>query len=302
MTTSDPFSGITAFVTAAHCQSFSEAARQLKQSPSAVSKGVSRLENELGVKLFHRSPRLVSLTPDGEAFFDRCKDLITTAVDARSVVSNQNAMGKGHLRVCLPISFGQTVVAPALNSWLASHPELTLEIVLSDNWVDIVQERFDAAIRFNDVPDSRLIAHKLTKPEFITVASPSYLENFGQPKTVSELKQHRCLGYVDKYTNQIRPWLFQTVAKEKTKQLRHVPAPHISSDQGSFLLNLASSGAGIMHGPKYLLKHAIEQKSLQPVLTNHDSTGPKWFLVHAQQRQASLKLQHFVRFIKELAQ
>jgi DNA-binding transcriptional LysR family regulator len=301
MSLSDPFSGMNAFVTAAQCQSFSAAARQLKQTPSAVSKAVARLETDLGVKLFHRSPRLVSLTPDGEAFFERCKDLITTAEDARSVISNQNTSGKGHLRVCLPISFGQSVVAPHLKRWLSHHPDLTLEVVLTDNWVDLVQERFDLAIRFHNVPDSRLIAQRLTTPSFITVASTHYLTTHGKPNTVEELKQHSCLGYVDKVTNQIRPWLFNVRDGETTKQHRHLPAPHITSDQGSFLLNLALTDGGIMHGPDYLLKNAIKQNQLQPILTHYHSPGPEWYLVYAQQRQASLKLQHFIQFIKELA-
>jgi DNA-binding transcriptional LysR family regulator len=300
MNPSDKFSGMTAFVTAAQCQSFSAAARQLQQTPSAVSKSVSRLELDLGVKLFHRSPRLVSLTQDGEAFYERCKDLLSTAEDARSVISQQNQGGKGHLRVCLPISFGQVVVAPKLNKWLKQNEGITVEVVLSDHWVDLVQERFDIAIRFNEVPDSRLIAKPLPTPVFMTVASPEYLTKHGQPSDIGELSNHNCLGYIDRYTNQIRPWLFKSEHYDKPKHLRHRPLPYLSSDQGSFLMNHAVNGGGIMHGPDYLLYPEVLRGTLKRVLTQYTSSGPEWNLVYSQQRHTSIKLQKFVTFIQSI--
>ena len=124
MSHSDPFSGMAAFITAAQCESFSQAGRKLAQTPSAISKSISRLEESLGVKLFNRSPRLIALTPEGEVFYEQCKELLTTAQDARAVVTGQHLEGSGHLRVCLPISVGNNVVAPALPTWLEANPNI----------------------------------------------------------------------------------------------------------------------------------------------------------------------------------
>lgn len=154
----DPFSDVTTFVRAAEAGNFTRAARVLRITPSAVSKSVARLEGELGVQLFHRSPRQITLTGDGEAFFDICRQGMTAIEDARSRLAGEAQPWRGKLRLCVPVSFGQYVVAPALSKWLARHPGLDIELTLTDRHVDMTAERFDLAVMLGEVPDSRLVA------------------------------------------------------------------------------------------------------------------------------------------------
>jgi len=293
MTRTDPFSGMAAFVTAAELKSFSVAARKLGQTPSSVSKAISRLEADLDAKLFHRSPRLVSLTNEGEAFYAQCKDLLSTAEDARAVITGQSALGTGHLRVCLPISFGQLVVGPALQFWQKENPNTSVEVILTDRHVDIVQERYDLAIRFNQVSDSRLIAKQLPTPQYITVAAPAYVAAFGKPTTPEDLINFNCLGYIDRQTNLCRPWVYKKDGKSQHIQ----PAGSVQSDQGSFLLNHTLASGGLLHAPQYLLEPHLQNGGLISLLTDYQTSGPQWWLVYSYRRQPSIKLKNFIGFL-----
>ncbi len=296
MSLTDPFSGMAAFITAARSNSFTEAGRQLGQTPSAVSKAIARLEDNLGVKLFNRSPRLISLTPEGEVFFSQCCKLLSTAQDARALVTGQNLSGSGHLRVCLPISFANQVIAQALPQWLKEHPAITLDLEITDRHVDLIQERFDLAFRFHVVPDSRLVAKKLPHPTFTTAASPDYWANRGRPTSPEELTQHSCLGYKDNVTQFVRPWEF----RNERGLYRHFPSNQVSADQGAFLLSLAINGAGVIHAPEYLLSSALQKGQLESVLTDYQTKGPDWYLVYPYSRHPSLKLQAFITFLMSL--
>ena len=296
MSHSDPFSGMAAFISAAQCESFSQAGRKLAQTPSAISKSISRLEESLGVKLFNRSPRLIALTPEGEVFYEQCKELLTTAQDARAVVTGQHLEGSGHLRVCLPISVGNNVVAPALPTWLEANPNITLDIEFSDRHVDLIQERFDLAIRFHAVPDSRLVAIKLPNPIFITAASQMYWDMNGKPNHPNDLKDHRCLGYQDAATQTVRPWTFIN----KTSKYKIIPEGQITADQGAFLQTMAIRDQGVIHAPNYLLAEAIKKGHLVATLIGYQTTGPDWYLVYPYRRQPSLKLQSFILFLKSI--
>lgn len=320
MSQRDPFSGMTAFIKAAESNSFSVAARSLGLTPSAVSKTVTRLEQSMGVKLFHRSPRAVTLTTDGENFYHRCSDVLTIVEDARAVVTGDEAITPGKLRVALPISYGQQVVAPNLPRWQQDNPNVLLELILSDRHVDIVQERFDLAVRFDQVPDSRLVAKKLPRQIFITAASPAYLRRAGIPQNVSDLERHNCLGYIDKQTNLPRPWHFVKNTEESGKQLNGegdkgaqksvvtpgiaplaiIPKGNVVSDQGTFLLNVAIAGGGVIHGPDYLLEESLASKQLVPILNQYHSEGPNWWIVYPYSRHPSGRLRRFLVFLESL--
>lgn len=294
----DPFTGLTAFITAAEWRSFSVAASKLGLTPSAVSKSVSRLEASLGVKLFHRSPRAVTLTPAGQTYFDQCHVLFQQASDARASVSGRPESVQGKLRVCLPVSFGLQRLSKNLPRWQQSHPDTHLEIVLSDRNVDLVQERFDLAVRFHDVPDSRLIARPLKRPRFLTAASPDYLASHGIPQAPRDLAQHNCLAYLDSHTGLPRPWSFQG----GPRGLSHQPLGNLVCDQGAFLLNCALAGGGIIHGPDHLLAPSLDAGELVTVLDRFDGIGPPWWLVYQASRFPSARLRSFIDFVEALDQ
>lgn len=292
----DPFTDINTFVRAAEAGNFTRAARVLRVTPSAVSKSVARLEAELGIQLFHRSPRQITLTGDGEAFFDVCRQGMTAVEDARSRLAGEAQPWRGKLRLCVPVSFGQYVVAPALNEWLAAHPGLDIELTLTDRHVDMTAERFDLAVMLGDVPDSRLVARSLPAHRFLTVAAPTYLEQHGSPSTPGDLGEHACLRYVMANSGQFRTWVFSR-GKE---QYSHFPIGPLASDHVAVLLALAEGGRGILQAPHYVVAPALAAGRLVAVLTGFDSIGAPLSVVYEKARHASARNRLAVEFLLAL--
>lgn len=296
MNQSDIFSGITAFVRAAEAHSFTHAARLMGLTPSAVSKSVSRLEKDLGVRLFNRSPRDVTLTTEGQSFFIRCKDLVHNMEDARALAEPASAVPQGLLRVCAPVTFGEYVLAPALAKFLSDHPSMRVEMVLTDRFPDMVEERFDVAIRIGEVPDSRLIAKQIYSKSFVTCASPSYLKKHGIPKTPDMLKTHNCLGYLLESSGTTRTWLYE---KEK-KRWSIQPQGSVKTGHASVLLKLALHDIGIIHTPHYLLTDALKENKLVKIFNDYNCTAPSLSAVYPKNRFGSNKIETFIRFLTSL--
>lgn len=296
MNQSDIFSGITAFVRAAQFHSFTRAARSMGITPSAVSKAVARLEAELGTRLFNRSPREVTLTTEGQAFFDRCRELVNSMEDARALVLAPGTEPQGLLRVSAPVTFGAHLLAPALPAFLARYPRLRVELVLTDRVSDLVEERFDVAIRLGEVPDSRLVARPIPSRPYVTTASPGYLQSHGRPKKPGDLKAHNCLGYLLESTGGIRPWIFEHKGQRHTIQ----PAGSLSTGHAQVLLALAKAGTGIIHTPPYVVKEAIERGELVRLLTQCTGIGQTYHAVYPRNRFGSIRLSAFLEFLGSL--
>lgn len=292
----DPFSDISTFVRAAETGNFTRAARVLRLTPSAVSKSVARLEAELGVKLFHRSPRQITLTGDGEFFYAACRQSMSGVEAARSLLSGDAQPWCGKLRLAVPVSFGQYVVAPALGAWLAAHPGLEVELVLTDRHVDMTAERFDLAVMLGEVPDSRLVARALPPHRFVTVAAPSYLRQQGVPRRPEDLSGHRCLRYVMAGSGRFRAWTYT----RQGQHYRHVPLGPLASDHAAVLLALAEAGQGILQAPRYVVSAGLEAGRLVPVLDEHACTGAPLAVVYGHARQASARTRLMVEFLLSL--
>lgn len=292
----DPFSDVSTFVRAAEAGNFTRAARVLRITPSAVSKAVARLEGELGVQLFHRSPRRITLTGDGEAFFDACRQGMTAIEDARNRLAGDTQPWRGKLRLCVPVSFGQYVVAPALSEWLAVHPGLDIELTLTDRHVDMTAERFDLAVMLGEVPDSRLVARALPAHRFLTVAAPGYLQQRGAPVNPDDLAGHVCLRYVMANSGQFRTWTF--IRGED--QYRHFPVGPAASDHVAVLLALAEGGRGILQAPRYVVAPALAAGRLANVLADFNSIGAPLSVVYEKTRHASARTRRAMEFLLAL--
>ncbi|MPT40297.1 MAG: LysR family transcriptional regulator [Achromobacter sp.] len=292
----DPFSDVATFVRAAEAGNFTRAARVLRITPSAVSKSVARLEGELGVQLFHRSPRQITLTGDGEAFFDICRQGMTAIEDARSRLAGEAQPWRGKLRLCVPVSFGQYVVAPALSKWLARHPGLDIELTLTDRHVDMTAERFDLAVMLGEVPDSRLVARPLPTHRFMTVAAPDYLQRRGAPAGPADLGEHVCLRYVMANSGQFRTWTFSRGGE----QHRHFPNGPAASDHAAVLLALAEGGQGILQAPRYVVAPSLAAGRLAAILPEFDSVGAPLSVVFEKARHASARNRLAVDFLLAL--
>src|SRR5690606_34579856 len=173
---------------------FSAAARRLDMTPSAVSKQIRRLEDRLGVRLFNRTTRRISLTEAGELYFRHCSRILAEIAAAEEEVSALQGAVRGRLRLSITAAFGRVVVVPALKDFLARYPELDVELELTDRPVDVVREGLDAVIQLSEqVDDPSLVARRLAVNERIICASPDYLARHGLPQRPEELRRHNCL-------------------------------------------------------------------------------------------------------------
>jgi len=171
----------------------SAAGREMGLSPAVVSKRISHLEERLGARLFQRTTRQLTLTEAGQGFYDRVVNILAGIEEAEAYVTRRNAVPRGTLRVTIPTAFGRMHIAPYLGKFLEDYPDMRLDLELSDNFIDIVGEGFDAAIRIAELEDSSLVARKLAPNHRVICAAPGYLEKHGQPESLADLAKFNCL-------------------------------------------------------------------------------------------------------------
>jgi len=248
------------FVRVVSLGGFTVAAREFRLTPSGVSKLVSRLEARLGSRLLNRSTRKLQLTPEGEAFYQRATRILSDMEEAEREAA-VGASPRGHLRVNTNIPVGMRLIVPLIPTFLEQNPEVTLDVVLTDTVVDLMQERADVAIRFGPLRDSRLVARKLGSTRMSVVASPEYLARRGTPAVPTDLAQHRGIGWT--FSRTISGWPFLTGADTNpgmgagtspgvdarpaaaTGTLIIAPPSVVRASDGEAARQLASGGAGI---------------------------------------------------------
>lgn len=281
------------FVRVAETRSFTQAAKRLGLTSSAVSKAITRLEQELGVRLLHRTTRSVGLTNDGASFFEHCLQILAQIEDAENLLGAATSSLHGRLHVHLPVGFGRRVIMPMLPRFLKQHPNLVLDAELSDRTVDLAYEGIDAAVQIGEPADARLIARKLCHLRFMACASPQYLAEHGEPRTPEELDGHHCMAYVLMHTGRYREWPFSK---------NGVPCPKTVSGQlnvnnAESLLEAASSGLGIAMISNFTAADAIRDGRLRPILTDYVGEGPPVYVVYLPSRNLSPKVRAFVNFL-----
>lgn len=257
----ESFGGITTFVTAARSGSFTEAADKLGITNSAVGKSIARLEQRLGVKLFHRSTRRVTLSADGEAYFAACSAAMDEISAAELTLTSGSQAPSGRLRIDMPVAFGRQMLLPILLDIAQMYPDLQLTMTFTDRLIDPVEEGVDLAIRFGDLKDSSgLIARRLTQQRWVICASPDYLTCHGVPTTLDEVNKHR--GIVGYRRGQPLSW---RVSQEGLSYRFVPPATHQIGD-GEAMVEAVLAGLGLCQMPFSLLRKHIEQGRLITVL------------------------------------
>ncbi|MFU0870961.1 LysR substrate-binding domain-containing protein [Kluyvera sichuanensis] len=247
MRKTDNLGGITAFVTTAQQGSFTAAAEQLGLTKSAVGKSVSRLEARLGLTLFQRSTRRLSLTPDGEAFLSRCQQAIDILEQAEAELTSHVIHPSGRLRVDLPSAFGRQRVLPILLAITQRYPELSLTVTFSERFVDLIEEGIDLVVRIGELADSSgLVARRLTTQKLVICAAPAYLAAFGEPLSTEALAHHRCV--VGFRRNQPISWLLKSADGRVT---RFTPPPTFEMADGDAMLAATLSGCGLSQLPRW---------------------------------------------------
>jgi DNA-binding transcriptional LysR family regulator len=290
---------IQTFIKVVEAGSFSAAARNTS-SVSSVARQVKSLEDELGVRLLNRNTRSLSLTEPGRRYYERARKICTDVLNAKIEAQSFRETAKGLLKVSLRVSIGSTVIVPALPRFMERYPELRLDISLTDDRPDLVAESIDVAVWLGALPDSNLIARKLSPPQRIVCASPSYFERHGIPQTPEDLRKHNCLIYTQPAHH--NSWGFE---KDGHKHEVEVDG-NLRTDNGVVLVSSAVSGLGIIVVNDWTVRNLLDEGSLCRVLNDYTvSPHPgdaAVNAVYASSSGMSLKVRVFVDFLVELFQ
>jgi DNA-binding transcriptional LysR family regulator len=253
---------LAAFTESARSGSFAAAARSLGLSPSAVTKSVQRFGRDVGLRLFHRTTRQVSLTADGRELFARCERIIKELDALRAQAEGARGEPAGRLRLDAPSTLGKLEVVPLLARLQARYPRLQLEVSFSDRYVDLVREGADAAVRIGALADSTLTARPLGEQALLVVASPRYLREQGTPQGPGDLERHACLLFRNPSSGRLRPWQF----REGRRAVELAPPALCVFNDGEALVAAAVEGMGIAQVPDNMARAALRRRALVEIL------------------------------------
>lgn len=290
MTTS--IDDIQVFSRVVQCGSFTAAGDSLTISKGAVSKAVTRLESDLGIRLLHRTTRRLSLTDAGERFHARTKPVLEALTEAIREAREQGSRPRGHLRVSAPAFFGAGILSHLVGVFHQRYPEITLELRYTNRFVDLVAERFDAAIRIAAPTDSSLVMRSLGTIPMVFCASPSYLEQHGRPAQALQLSAHQCLIY----TGSPRPYEWPVGGLQGNAHRVAVNGPLISNDDET-LRQAAMDGVGIVRMPKLFLEDAISDGRLIQLWPDNCAPSVTLAVVFPSGRELPAKVRAWIDFL-----
>lgn len=287
---------ILIFITVAEMGSFTHAADSLGIQKGRASTAVRKLEENLGVRLLHRTTRSVQLTEDGRAFHARARDLLAEVDDLHSMFAGDQVALRGRLRVDLPSELARTTIVPALPAFMATYPELELEMSSTDRQVDLVQEGFDCVLRLGPVRDETLIARPLGKLRMINAASPAYLARYGVPESLDDLKrqEHRVVHFSPMLGARPYGWEYPDSGSYATLQLPG--ALHVNNAQTYEAAALA--GLGLIQAPRIGIGQYLESGALVEVLPDFRRRALSVSLVVAHRRNLSRRVRAFMKWIE----
>lgn len=287
---------LVAFADTARHGGFAAAARETGVAPSTLAKSVARLEQSLGVKLFHRTTRQVRLTPDGERLFLRCQRVLLELAELQSEASGAAAEPEGLLRIDMPVYYGRRFVMPVLARLQARYPKLEFDLRLSDSFTDLVRDRIDIAIRIARLSDSSLVARRLGWQQLVLCASTDYLERRGTPRSLEDLSGHAAVLFRLPNTGRDRTWQFRHQGKAVDYKPR--PGVHISETNG--LLDALLLGLGIAQVPDYLVAEPLARGELVELLPAFKPQALPISIVHPAGRLLPARVRVAISALEEL--
>lgn len=288
----DRFENLNHFVKVVEAGNISAAANRLDVAKSAVSRRLKELEEHLGVELFHRTTRRMTLTDTGRAFYGRALRILDDLNEAELATSQAHQTLKGKLKVALPSSFGLMHMTSAVNDFLLQHPQIEFDLDFNDRQVDLIEEGFDLAIRIAELPDSSLIARRIASINHVVCASPAYLERYGLPEHPQDLVSHRCLTYSllkDPYH-----WTF--IGDDGREHSVRVNSC-MRASAGGFLRDAAVEAQGIIYMPAFIVYREIEAGALVTILDEYTKWEIDAYAIYPQTRHLSQRVRTFVDFL-----
>ncbi len=288
----DRFQSFSAFAKVVELGSFAAAADRLAVSTSAVSRQVAELEAQLEVRLLNRTTRRLSLTEAGQAFYERCVQLLADLEETEAAVRSTAVVPKGTLRLTCGVTFGERYLATAVAEFATRHPQVAFDIDLSDRAVDLVEEGLDLAIRIGPVGQQALVARRIAETQLVCCAAPAYLDHRPPLLAPGDLQHHECFAY--SYAATASAWTFE--ARDGTRHTPRISFRH-RANNGSLLSAMAVAGVGISLEPDFIVAADVRAGRLVRVLPDYQPPRSPISAVYPSRRHLSAKVRTFVDFL-----
>ena len=287
----DKFQEITTFTAVVDAGSFVKAADRLNMSKAAVSRHLVDLETRLGIRLLHRTTRKLSLTEEGELFYERCKEILETIESAENEITSHTEDVSGQIRINAPFSFGLRKLAPLWGIFHQKYPKVTLDVVLSDRLVDVVDEGYDIAIRIAALTNSTMVSKKLTTTRIILCASPTYLKEHGTPKKPADLMNHQVINY--SYWAGKEEWSFDGPNGGESVNIK----PFMQTNNGDTCLSAALAHQGIVLQPSFIVGDAIRAGDLVEIMPKYKSIELGIYAIFPTRKHIAPKVRVLIDFL-----
>jgi len=286
----DRFNELKVFVSVAESGGFAKAAARLRSSPPAVTRTVAALEQRVGVQLFSRTTRMVSMTEAGRRFLEHARRILTDLDVAESELAGESTMPSGHLTITSPVTMGRMMLPSIVTDFLHAHPHVTAKVLLFDRITNLIEEGIDVGLRVGQLPDSSIIARHVGEVRRILVASPTYLSKHGRPKDPTDLKRHSMIAFTGLLPN--REWIF---GEGKTAR-RITLKPRFEINDAAAAIAAAEGGGGITIALSYMVANHIRERRLQQVLGSFAPSAMPVQLVYPESRLVAPKVRAFVDY------
>jgi DNA-binding transcriptional LysR family regulator len=287
----DKFEALRAFVEVSDEGGFAAAARELGTSRSAISRLIAALEDQLGVQLLNRTTRKTALTESGATYLERARIILSELNEAERLVADLQTEPSGALRINGPMTFGTMYLADAVAEFMVLYPQLTVNLVLNDRFVDPMEEGFDLTVRIANLPDSNLIARRVAPIHLTMAASPAYLDAHSRPRVPSDLRQHKVLHYGAMEGPVV--WKLTGSGGQEAVQVDAA----MCSNNGEVLRAAALRGLGIVRTPRFVVAEDLRNGSLVPVLEGFEPPSPALYCVYPPNRFLPGKVRQFIDFL-----
>lgn len=285
---------IALFCLAAELESFTAAAAQAGLTPAAVSRSIGRLEDRLQVRLFVRTTRRIRLTDGGRAYYVQCRQALNQLQEAERELTGRQAEPAGLVRISVATTFGHSLLLPLLPAFCALHPQVRLEVQVSNRNADFVSDGFDLAIRARTPPDSGLVARKLLDAELVVAAAPAYLRRAGVPRTLDDLARHDCIQFLLPRTGQRVPWEFRVDGRDVEVD---TDGSLTCTEDVLGVATLARAGAGLAQTHRFIVDEDLRAGRLVEVLQPFGGRSRPFSVIYPAGRHMPLRVRAFIDFL-----
>jgi DNA-binding transcriptional LysR family regulator len=291
----DRIDAMRIYIRVAELGSFTQAADSLGLSKASISSAIRELEAGLGARLLQRTTRKVQMTPDGQLFYERSRDMLAELDDLHAMFQVDDAALAGRLRVDMPVAVARNIVIPALPAFLGAHPRLQLELSSTDRRVDAVREGFDCVLRVGALESSSLVARPLGHFSMLNCASPAYLDRHGVPRTIADLRSHVLVDYAPALGGRAALFEYMDGGAKRTCEVAAALAVNNSDAYQAACL----AGLGIIQAPRSGMRELLAQGRLVPVLPDHLAPPMPVTLLYPSRRQVSRRARRFMDWLAD---